>query len=360
MKKFLLPALIATVLFSCDKDKKKKNTDETFVLNSGLLVLNEGSPDGNNASITYYDAENDTVIQDLFFKQNERKLGSTANDLLVYGGKIYISVGGSSQLEVCDLNLKSIRQIPLFVAGEKAREPHGLACHNGKVYVALFDGNVARIDTSTLNVDYTAVGRNPENICTSNGFAYVTNSGGLDWNDTIVGYDRTVSVIDLNTFTEVKKIDVGINPFSIGADEDGNIIVGCRGNYGAIPFTLQRINASNHEVYTFANVTASDFAMYKSTAYFYSLTYNSEWAIAGITYTAYNTKDETEESFSVDKNLVQYPYAINVNSENENVYISDAGNFTDEGKAFVFNKSGVKQFDFVTGIAPRKIVVLKK
>ena len=59
---------------------------------------------------------------------------------------------------------------------------------------------------------------------------------------TEVGYDKTVSVVDLSTFTEIKKLDVVLNPTRIQADEQGNVYVVSMGNYADIPNTVQKIN----------------------------------------------------------------------------------------------------------------------
>jgi len=351
MKKFLNIAVIAIVLFSCEKDPAPK---PEVTPNPKLLVLNEGIRGQNNSSITFYDLVTGEVFQDVFFTQNKRRLGDIANDVLVYGGKIYITVGFSSTIEVTDFNLKSIKQIQL----EANREPHGLAAHNGKVYITYFDGHLARLDTVTLEIDgLVKVGDNPENVAISNGFAYVTNSGGLNF---LVGadYDSTVSVIDLATFTEIKKIIVGLNPFSIGVDESGNIIVGCRGNYFDIPYSLHRINVTTNTYdKKFEGITPADFVMKGNIVYYY----NFDWATFTGQYVEFNTLTETvvRPSFISDPSLIGTPYAININHQNENIYISDV-DWMGPGKVFAFDKTGVKLFEFPTDLWPKKIVVLQK
>ncbi|MDR1951161.1 MAG: YncE family protein, partial [Bacteroidales bacterium] len=168
MKKQFSTFVILTIFFvSCIKEPKKQ---DVIIPDSGLLVLNEGLRGMNNSSITYYDFETDSVHQDMFFRQNNRDLGDIANDILIYGGKIYITVGFSSTIEVTDLTLKTIKQISLK-DGSKNREPHGLAAHNGKIYIACFDGHVAKLDTASLIVEgFVKVGDNPENIAISQGF----------------------------------------------------------------------------------------------------------------------------------------------------------------------------------------------
>lgn len=63
---------------------------------------------------------------------------------------------------------------------------------------------------------------------------YVANSGGYRFPD----YDRTVSVVDLNTFKETSKIDVGINLHHIKKDNYGDLYVSSRGDYYNTPSNL--------------------------------------------------------------------------------------------------------------------------
>ena len=93
----------------------------------------------------------------------------------------------------------------------------------------------------------TKAGKNPEGLVVQNGKLYVTNSGGLDYPN----YDTTVSVIDLATFSEIKKILVGVNPGGIATDSQGDVYVVARGNHGDILPQLVRINSVTDGRYTF-------------------------------------------------------------------------------------------------------------
>ena len=346
-------AITAIAFVSCEKEKEKENPIVTP--DSGLIVLNEGGWGMNNASITYYDFETGSVSQDVFFNQNGRLLGDLANDILIYGGKIYISVGGSSTVEITDLELNSIKQISFDGTSVEALEPQGLAAYNGKVYIASFDGKVARLDTATLQIEQLVqVGKNPVSIAISNGFLYVSNSGGLDFPI----FDSTVSVVNLATFTEVQKIVVGTNPATLGVDENGHIIVGCRGNHMDISSSLHRINTATNAVdRTFANIFPADFVMKKSFAYIY----NHDWMTGENQFIEFNTSTEsiTNSNFIADPSLIQSPYGIAVNSQSEDIYISDAGDYASPGKVVAFDKNGAERFEFETGIAPKRIVVLR-
>ena len=71
----------------------------------------------------------------------------------------------------------------------------------------------------------------PEEMVISGNKLYVANSGGYR----VPNYDRTVSVIDLDTFREVKKIDVAINLHRLELDKYGQIWVSSRGDYYDTP-----------------------------------------------------------------------------------------------------------------------------
>ncbi len=61
---------------------------------------------------------------------------------------------------------------------------------------------MAKVDTATMQVvDSCAVGYQPEEMVVAGDKLYVANSGGYR----VPNYDKTVSVIDLKTFKEIKR-----------------------------------------------------------------------------------------------------------------------------------------------------------
>ena len=99
-------------------------------------------------------------------------------------------------------------------------------------------GAVYKVDTASLQiVDKCTVGYQPEELVVQDGKIYVANSGGYNGMSSL-GYDRTVSIIDLNTFTVTKTIDVGVNLFHIRNDKYGKLWVSSRGDYNQISSNL--------------------------------------------------------------------------------------------------------------------------
>ena len=239
--KYLGLCLLYALLFlfaACDdmEDKPNQPSVDGNITETGtaeLYVLSEGLFNLNNSSLARYSFKNHQLIKNYFKDLNKRGLGDTANDLAIYGGKIYIVVNVSSTVEVVDYKTGiSIKQIPMVGENGSPRQPRHIAFYENKAYVCSYDGTVARIDTTTLEIDkITKAGRNPENLCVQNKKLYVSNSGGLDYSEGI-GVDRTVSVIDIASFTEVKKIEVGPNPGKILPGPDNTVFVATQGEYG--------------------------------------------------------------------------------------------------------------------------------
>jgi hypothetical protein len=58
-------------------------------------VLSEGLFNLNNSSLAYIDLQSQIAYSDLFLAANKRGLGDTANDMGLYGTKLYVVVNVS-------------------------------------------------------------------------------------------------------------------------------------------------------------------------------------------------------------------------------------------------------------------------
>ena len=239
---------ILFIIVACNKENKEKEENQelaSITFKNGFLLLNEGLFQQNNASLSWVDLTNNEVTPDFFLKMNDRLLGDTGNDIKRYYGKIYIVVNASSTIEVLNAKtLKSIAQLKLNNNGQ-GQQPRAIACWKNKVYVTSYDGYVNVIDTTTLTLSTRIkVGPNPEGLTIANNMLYVANSGGLNFPEV----DSTVFEIDLNNNTIVDTFTVGNNPGAVIADDNGNIYVVKRGDYGADPSELVYINTASKEI----------------------------------------------------------------------------------------------------------------
>lgn len=357
---FSLILLSALLLSSCDDMKDiptPVSLPETPGESGHLYVLSEGLFNMNNSTLADVNFQNRTITPGFFESSNGRGLGDTANDMALDGNYLWIVVNVSSQVEIVDRATGiSVRRIPLFNENGIARQPRYIAFAGNKAYVCCFDGYVVRIDKTTLEVDGTVLcGRNPDGITVSNNKLYVSNSGGLDQPN----YDNTVSVIDLNSFTETKKITVGLNPYKAITDNEGDVYVVCRGNNSDIKPDLYCINSVADTVKQSFGVEAINITLSNDTAYMYNFDYvNNNYWIG-----KFDCKNEKliPGNFITDSTQLERPFAINVNPNNGHVYLSDAHTYTIKGDLICFDRNGKHLYTLPSiGLNPNTIIAVSE
>lgn len=351
MKKIRLLFILIplTVIISCTPEEPEP--EPTPIHNAsavGAYVLCEGLFDMNNSTLVYYDFQSGEITNDIFLQVNNRGLGDTGNDLKQYGSKLYCVVNVSSQIEVMDVNtVQSIKQISLA-----NRQPRYIAFYQNKAYVSCFDGSIVKIDTSSLTIEDIAVaGSNPEGLCVANGKLYVANSGGLNYPN----YGNTVSVFDLSSFTKIKDITVATNPYLLKPDDQGDVYLVSRGNYGTVPYCFQRIDSQTDEIVQIFDLEVLNFTISGQYAYLYNYDFTAE--TSWIKVMDVHTETVVKENFITDGTVIKIPYGITVNSLNGDVYITDANDFVSNGDVFCFNQNGTKKFEFEVGLNPNTVVL---
>lgn len=358
----LMGCVLPLFYASCDdmEDKPVTSTVEGQITETGtaeIYILSEGLFNLNNSSLTRYSFRTHQLKTNYFSTINKRGLGDTANDIALYGNKLYIVVNVSSTLEVVDFTTgQSIKQIPMRTENGSSRQPRHIAFHKDKAYVCSFDGTVARIDTTSLEIEATVkAGRNPESLCVQNEKLYVSNSGGLDYTEGI-GVDNTVSVIDLASFTEIKKITVGPNPGCILPDSENFVYVATHGkNIVEGDYHLVKINSHTDEVERVFDEKVMNFAIQGNVGYLYNYNYQTE--DASIKMFNLQTGETIREHFITDGTPIHTPYGIHINPYSGNIYITEAYSYTVTGDVLCFNQNGQLQFRLNRiGLNPNTVV----
>lgn len=315
LNKIFAIALCALCFTACSDDD---DAPEVLQVYTGGYVLNQGNMSKNiPGSLTNIDTENGQVFQDVFQKANKRVLGDTPNSAIKYGTRMYIAVERSNTIEVVnDSTTKCLKTIiPDASAG---KSPRCFAAKDRYVYVSMYDGYVSRIDTVSLKINATVkVGPNPEEMAIAGNYLYVTNSDGQNWNDNYAnGY--TVSKINLSTFTEEKKINVGMNPTKI-VSNGTDVFVISMGDYSSVnPATLKQIKEDD-SVETLFNAGLMAINGDKLYCVYAPYVKKGDPAIPP-TYYEYviSTKVKTELQLA---NIIS-PVAIGVNPSTGNIFVS--------------------------------------
>jgi DNA-binding beta-propeller fold protein YncE len=326
----------------------------------GMYLLNEGNMNMNKASLDFVNFRTGIYERNIYNTANPsvtKGLGDVGNDVGIYGSKMYVVVNISNKVEVLDVKTaKKLGQIDIVNC-------RYVTFHNNKAYVSAYlgkvgdpkapNGIVAEIDTTSLQITRkVSVGRQPEEMAIVGEKLYIANSGGYSPTD----YERTVSVIDLASFTETKRIDVAINLDRVKADKYGDLYVTSRGDYYTIPSKLFVINTHTDAIKKVFDIAASNLWIDDDIAYIYSTEWSYPQQKNTINYSMLNVKDETVLSSKfitdgTDQKIV-VPYGIAVNPITKDVFVTDAGNYVASGTLYCFDKNGRKKWQVVGGDIP--------
>ncbi|WP_455585145.1 DUF5074 domain-containing protein [Bacteroides sp.] len=381
MKKLIIPILLLIVCFtlsSCRGDDEmlvpstgtqvQPPTHPEFI--TGFYLLNEGNMGSNKCTLDFMDYTTGYYHKNIYAETNPSvvmELGDVGNDIQIYGKKLYAVINCSHFIEVMDKkNARHLGTIDI-------PNCRYITFHEGYAYVSSYAGPVqidpnarlgyvAKVDTATLQViAECAVGYQPEEMAIVGNKLYVANSGGYR----VPNYDRTVSVIDLNTFTEMYKIDVAINLHRLKADRYGNIYVSSRGDYYTVPSNLYVIDTQTDEVTDTLDIAASELWIDDDYLYLYSTEYSytneKEWEI---TYALIDTrtKQVISRNFITDgtEKQIKKPYGIAVNPETKEFFVTDAKDYVSPGTLYCFTPQGKKKWSVTTGDIPAHFVFVPK
>ncbi|HIP37020.1 MAG TPA: hypothetical protein EYG85_09205 [Crocinitomix sp.] len=350
MKSIFIIIVLFLTFTACKKDKPQPSTTESTYTN-GVLCMNEGLFQQNNASLSYYSLDSNKVISHIFQKINGRGLGDTANDMIeyTYNGKRYIAIAVdiSSQVEILTYeNLKSVKQIPVF-NGNMAREPRALQFYNDKLYSINFDGTVSVIDLTTYSIiQNISCGVNPDNAVIINNLMYIVNSGGLNY----PVYDSTISVLNLNTLLVTDTVITAINCSQIVADAQNEIYVLSRGNYSNILPKLQRIDPITNQVIQEFNIETYEMTYFNDKIYYFN---DADSKI----YT-FNTTTESVEGPLIDCSNYQNIYGIQIDEINQLIYTNDANGYVNSSTIRCYDMNGSFKYEFDTDLNTGKLIFM--
>ena len=328
----------------------------------GFYLLNEGNLGSNKASLDYYDFQSGTYTKDIYAQRNPsvvKELGDVGNDLQIYGKRLYAVINASNKIEV--MTADSARRI-----GQIDVPNCRFMVFSGKYgYVTSYAGPimidsaykqigyVLKFDTATLQpLDTCYVGFQPEGIAVSEGKLFVANSGGYMQ----PGYDSTLSVIDINSFQEIRRIVVDVNMQHVVADKYGQIWVNSQGDYYNRPSQLHCIDAKTENVVKTLPFAVNNFYIAGDSLYFYAnaWSYIEMKNVVNYGIVDVKTHELLTDMFITDgtESDIEVPYAICVNPISHDVYLTDAKSYVVPGVLRCYSVDGVQKWSLRTGDIP--------
>ncbi|MBQ1649005.1 MAG: hypothetical protein II047_11225, partial [Bacteroidales bacterium] len=220
-----------------------------------IFVLNEGGMGSNNASLDFLRISDGKYVTGAFKKMNPEigaGLGDVGNDIAINGDEVWIIVNNSGLVEVISaideteitaIAVPTPRNIAFdsnnaYVTSWAGAYANGTYDANGNFSITdskNIKGQVYRIDLKTKAVTGSIeVGYQPEGIACYNGKIYVANSGGISCQlPPDYSYDNTVSIIDAASWKVTQTVPVEVNLKNVYSDGKGVIYVTSMGDYWA-------------------------------------------------------------------------------------------------------------------------------
>lgn len=334
----------------------------------GFYLLNEGNMNSNKATLDYFDYATGEYHRNIYADANPtvpREMGDVGNDLEIYGSKLYAVINCSNKVEVMDkYTARRLGQVDI-------PNCRYIRFHEGYAYVTSYagpvridpeyeqTGYVAKVDTATLQVvAQCLVGFQPDELEIVGNKMYVANSGGY----MVPNYESTVSVIDLPSFTETKRIQVAVNLHRLRADSYGNLWVTSRGDYYDVPSRLFWIDTKADTCGGMIAVAATELYLDGDSLYLYGTEwsyYGYDWGISyGVVDVA--KRELVTRNFLADgeERKIAMPYGIMVHPHTKDVYLTDAASFTNSGTLMCFDRYGKKKWQVSTGDIPAHFALL--
>ncbi len=336
----------------------------------GFYLLNEGNMGSNKSTLDYYSFETNQYHRNIYATANPsvpKEMGDVGNDIGIYGSKLYAVINCSNKIEVMDkYTVKRLGQIDI-------PNCRYIKFHEGYAYVTSYAGPVeinpnyeqigyvAKVDTATFQVlDRCLVGFQPDELEIVGNKIYVANSGGY----MVPNYENTVSVIDIPSFKEIKRIPVAINLHRLKADRHGNLWVSSRGDYYDVPSKLYWIDTETDNLVDSLNVAVSNFYLDGDSLYIYSTEWSYITMSNEITYGIVDVvkKELITTNFITDgtDKKIKIPYGIKVHPTTKDIYVTDAKNYVTPGTLYCFDKDGKMKWNVRTGDIPAHFVFLEE
>lgn len=346
------------IIWPSEQEKKGEPVHSEIV---GFYLLNEGNMGSNKATLDYYDFTTAVYTRNIYSEANPsvaQSLGDVGNDLKIYGNRLYAVINCSNLVEVMNAdNAKHIGTINVPNCRYlRFKDGYGyLTSYAGPVVIKPdYEqiGYVAKFDTATLQIVATCnVGFQPDELEIAGNKLYVANSGGY----MTPNYENTVSVIDLNTFTESHRIVVAKNLHHLRIDAHNQLWVSSRGDYYDIPSKLYCVDTQTDKLIDSVDVATSNFWLDGDSLYLYGSQFSY---ITMQEETNYNIIDVRSHqiistSFVKDQSVtITHPYGLMVHPITKDIYLTDAKNYVTPGTLHCFAPDGMLKWSVKTGDIP--------
>ncbi|MEQ9064578.1 MAG: hypothetical protein RIE58_10410 [Vicingaceae bacterium] len=335
MKKLILISSFIFSLLSCSKDENPIVQTIVPDLSGGVIVLNEGSFQGNNASLTYRSPSGE-VSQDLFDRVNGRKLGDILHSASIIDGQLFLVINNSQKIEALNpSNLKSVDAIEGF------RSPRFIVklAQGQNAWVSNFklDGGENEIDIVNLN-NHEKIGAIQvqgwcEQMLQVGNKLYIANTGS---DQLIVAENGSL-----------RYLKTPPQPTDMIVDADGIIWLLCSGGFQENQAALCKVDPETEQII--------DTLRFKN-----SMAFPSKLVTDSEKKRMYFFENGLYSMSIYDQAIPEAPfiaangsfYGLGIAPNTGNIFIGDAVDYSSKGKVHIYDANGVFIESFDAGYLP--------
>lgn len=345
MRKLLWMAVLALGLAACTEQNEGIQPENFNQQQRSLIIGCEGNYGAANATLSCYTPEEKKIENEVFMRANGQLLGDVAQSLTMYDGLCWIASNNSGVIFAIDP--ATFREVKRIVV-PNPRHIHFLSPE--KAYVtALWDNRITIVNPQTgtvtghITTEMEAATASTEQMVQLGKYLYVNC-----WS-----YQRQLLKIDTESDQVVATLEVGIQPANITADKNGKLWVLCDGGQwdgnplGYEAPTLLRIDPERFEVELRLEMQLGEFPAKLQTNAAGDRLY---WLNGGV----WSMSVESEElpaaaAFSTG---LSSEYGLTIDPVSEEIYVSDAVDYTQQGVVARFTPQGEELDHFTVGICP--------
>lgn len=335
---------------SCHPDEPVVQHD--IVVGNGVLVLNEGNFTYANSSLTYYDVEKDSTVHNLFYRVNGSPIGDTGQSLCMIDGKLYIVVNNSKYIYKVDAKTIYCDTTQPYILKDLTCPRFMMPLAPDKAYVSdLMSTKIWIMDPQTMTLSGTVdMGKTTETMVQVGREVYVTN-----WSRYYVNKpNNTVQVVDAGQDVKVAEIEVGYEPNGMVVDQNGMVWVLCEGDVNDmdVPSTLWQIDPYLKRsilMRTFERKAMNLAIDPTGTLLYYFVT--GEDYVSNEVHRCNIDDPSQDDGFCIALEGHAF-FKIAVDPLRGDLYVSDALNYSMNGKVYRYSSDGLLLSSFDAGISP--------
>lgn len=346
-KKYYLYVLIGalSIFTSCQRTKDNVIPTVQTQYKHGAFILNEGNFKEADGSISFYSKDSNNVTQKVFERENGRTLAGIVQSMHVNVDKGYVVLNNPSKIEIVNLLDFKAASAPITT---DLNVPRYLVVVGSKAYISnwgdydqnfnLNESYIAVLDLNTFTIIKkipTASG--PEGMLVIDSKVYIANS-----------FTNVISILDTAKDEITQTLQVEAKPTQMVLDVQNKIWAVCTS--GALvkidpsqeivektvmlntdePTGKMAINTTKDKIYFMTNKWADDFSFSDNIVY------------------SFDCNSEISSPILTRKNL----YGLGLDPVDNLIYVADANGFQSNGTVIRYKLNGTEVDNFPVGRGP--------